>query len=37
MGNHENGGRLNTGILEFIHEEYDRVIKNKDRKYLTLS
>jgi len=37
MGNSDPNGKLNAGILEYIHEEYDRVIKDKHRKHLTLS
>jgi hypothetical protein len=35
MGNSE--GKLNAGIVEHIHEEFDRVVKDKHRQHLTLS
>lgn len=37
MGNSDNSGKLNPGILEFIHEEYERVRKDPQKKHLTLS
>jgi hypothetical protein len=37
MGNSENPGQINAGILEYIQEEYDRVRKNQNALYLTLS
>lgn len=37
MGNSEFTGKLNPGILEYIHEEFDRVAKDKHKGHLTLS
>jgi hypothetical protein len=37
MGNADHSAKLNAGILEFIHEEYQRVLKSHTRKHLTLS
>jgi hypothetical protein len=37
MGNTDNTCKLNPGILEYMHEEYERVLTDKNRKYLTLS
>jgi hypothetical protein len=37
MGNNDSSGKLNPGILEYMREEYDRVLREKSRKYLILS
>lgn len=37
MGNTDNTCKLNPGILEYMNEEYERVMADKNRKEMTLS
>lgn len=37
MGNTDNTCKLNPGILEYMNEEYERVMIDKNRKEMTLS